>query len=453
MCGIVGIVTNSRNGHNYKELEAFETMLFLDTLRGWDSTGVFGVTNDKDVFIAKEASHAPDFLGRKEWKELRGKMFSRGKYIVGHNRAATRGVVNDKNAHPFWVDDKIILVQNGTYKGSHKHHKDVEVDTEAIAHVISETPNVEEALNKINAAYALVWYNTENSKLHVIRNDERPLYMAISVDGSIFFASESNTILYAGARHDIKWREKPYMCEPHTLVTFELLKNKDFDTEEEKITIKPKEVAPVHQNFPMTHMGNTRHWPGFEGCGDGTEDDACAAPFARSARRAGTAIMAATREVVLQGPTPTKVVAANESAYSVTHTFSDILIKSHPEHHMDLDVGESVLKGIDQKANTINIELEDYAPANDHRDCEMWHVWGRDLDPLNQHVIYHWMVREQLESRILNMVGGSFYKIKPNTPHMRIFTKDNFKRSIVTCYGTEAELVYTKDKEETKHVH
>ena len=455
MCGIVGIITNQRNGFNYKELEAFETMLFLDTLRGWDSTGVFGVTNDKDVFIAKEASHAPDYLQQKEWKDLRSKMFSRGKYIVGHNRAATRGTVNDKNAHPFCVDDKIVLVQNGTYKGSHKHHKDVEVDTEAVAHVLSETTDVEEALNKINAAYALVWYNTENSKLHVIRNDERPLFMAISADDSIFFASESNTILYAGARHDIKWKEKPYMCEPHVLVTFELMKNKDFETEEKKLTIKPKEVAPVHQNFPVVqHLGNSRHmqWPGYDSCGDGTEDDACAAPFAHSVQRRGNAIMAVTREVVSQGTTHTDLTP-NESSYSVTKTFSEIIIEGHKEHHMDLDVGESVLRGVDQKAKSINIELEDYAPANDHRDCEMWHVWGRDLDPHNQHVLYHWLVREQLESKILNMVGGSFYKVKPTTPHMRIFTKQNFKRSIVTCYGTEAELVYTKDKEETKHVH
>lgn len=454
MCGIVGIITNQRNGFGYKELEAFETMLFLDTLRGWDSTGVFGVTNDKDVYIAKEASHAPDFLQQKEWKDVRGKMFSRGKYLVGHNRAATRGVVNDKNAHPFWVDDKIVLVQNGTYKGSHKHHKDVEVDTEAIAHVIAETPDVEEALNKINAAYALVWYNTENSMLHVIRNDERPLYMAISADDSIFFASESNTILYAGARHDIKWKEKPYMAEPHVLVTFELKKNKDFETEEKKLTIKPKEVAPVHQNFPVVHRGNSRHshWPGLDGCGDGIEDVACAVPFVPSARRRGDAIMAATREVVLSGKTPTE--NHNTSSYSVTKTFSEIIINEHPAFHMDLDVGESVLRGLDDKAKHINIELEDYAPANDHRDCEMWHVWGRDLDPHNQHVIYHWLVREQLESKVLNMTGGgNFYKIKPTTPHMRIFTKKDFKRSIVTCYGVEAELVYTKAEEETKHVH
>lgn len=449
MCGIVGIVTGAKNGLTFKELEAFETMLFLDTLRGWDSTGVFGVTNDKDVFIAKEASHAPDFLQTNGWKDVRAKMSARGKFLVGHNRAATRGTVSDKNAHPFWVDDKIILVQNGTYKGSHKHHKDVEVDTEAITHVIAETPDVEEALNKINAAYALVWYNVDNTKLHIVRNDERPLYIAITDNDGFFFASEANTLLYAAARHELKWKTKPYMMAEHQLVTIELLKNKDYEIKEKPIVIKPKEVAPMHTNF-MHH--SQRAWYGYESCGDGTEDETCVRPFAHLKHLRENATMDAVREVVRRSiPEPTESLHATPQ--SVTITLSDILIKKFPAYHMDLDVGESVLKGIDRKATNINVELEDYAPANEHRDCEMWHVWGKDLDPHNSHVVYHWLVREQLESKILNMVGDRFYSVKPGNPHMRMFTSNNFKRCIVTSYGTSAELVYTRNKEETKNVH
>jgi len=143
MCGIVGIASAFTNGFSAKEADTFMDMLYFDALRGMDSTGVFGVDKHGNVACHKEASQAGIFQQRKEIKEFRGKLVQNGLFAVGHNRSATRGSIIDKNAHPFWVDDKIVLVQNGTYKGSHKHHKDVDVDSEAIAHVLSEEADIE----------------------------------------------------------------------------------------------------------------------------------------------------------------------------------------------------------------------------------------------------------------------------------------------------------------------
>lgn len=187
----------------------FAQLLFLDTVRGFDSTGVFGVSNNKNVVIHKDAVHGLDFIQTKEFKEFKGEMVATGKFVVGHNRAATRGTITDKNAHPFWTDDKVVLVQNGTYKGDHKHLKDTEVDTEAVAHVIAENASVEEALQKINASYALVWYNTETSTLNLIRNTERPLYLAKFYGKGLVFASEAVMIQYAAAREDVKLDDAP----------------------------------------------------------------------------------------------------------------------------------------------------------------------------------------------------------------------------------------------------
>lgn len=430
MCGIVGIATVEANGFSYKELEAFETMLFLDTLRGWDSTGVFGVTNDKDVFIAKEAVSGPNFLKKSEYKDIRSSMSARGKFFVGHNRAATRGVVNDKNAHPFWVDDKIILVQNGTYKGSHKHHKDVEVDSEAIAHVIAENDNVEEALNKINAAYALAWYNTATSTLNLVRNAERPLYIAIAKNGSMWFASEAATLLYAAHRHDVKFDEKPYIMDEHTLVSLKITTRAGFITEDKELNVKaPEVVRDVNFSLHSHHS-----------CG-GDDDNS---PFVHGFRQAGSAILDATREVVRGNLGPT------DSPDHVTKTMGVILIDKFPKYHMDFDIAQQVLSRLEENAKTkrgnVTVELEEYYAANDHRDCRIYHVFGRDTDPKNADVVYHWIVKEDDESEVLDMCSGSYYTIKPSTPQLRIFQRGGFKRALVTCYGLEAKLIYSIHK-------
>lgn len=231
MCGIVGIIGAYQNGFCSDEQDMFRDMLFLDTLRGWDSTGVFLVSNVGNVSMRKKAVHGPDFLKTPGYNELKQKGWNTGMFMVGHNRAATRGTVNDANAHPFVVDDKIILVQNGTYNGSHKHHKDVEVDTEAVAHVIAENDDVATALQKIDAAYALVWYNVKTQTLNMIRNEQRPLYLAKTSDNGRVFASEIETIYYAASRNKVKLLGTPVLITPGRLYSWTI--NKKQWSEEE----------------------------------------------------------------------------------------------------------------------------------------------------------------------------------------------------------------------------
>ena len=71
MCGIVGVVSNCANGFSIKEMAMFAQLLFLDTVRGFDSTGVFGVSNNKNVVIHKDAVHGLDFIQTKEFKEFK----------------------------------------------------------------------------------------------------------------------------------------------------------------------------------------------------------------------------------------------------------------------------------------------------------------------------------------------------------------------------------------------
>lgn len=214
ICGLVGIITASNNGFHFKEAETLEDMLYMDALRGVDATGIMYGTINGDVQIHKEASPAHEFLATNEWDRSSKELFGRGSWCFGHNRAATRGAKIDKNSHPFNINDKIILMQNGTYLGSHKHHKDTDVDTEACAHVIEESSSVQEALSKINAAYAFIWYNVEEKSINIVRNKERPLWWAKTKAGSFIFSSEAGIMLAATSRRGVELDEGPSMISP-----------------------------------------------------------------------------------------------------------------------------------------------------------------------------------------------------------------------------------------------
>lgn len=238
MCGIVGFLTPAKNGFSMKETAFLNDMLYMDALRGWDATGIMYGVADGSVQVFKEASPAPLFLTRKEWEKASNEITSKGRWAVGHNRAATRGEKTDQNAHPFVVDNKIILLQNGTYSGSHHHltKEHYAVDSHACAKVISDSPTVLEALNKIDAAYAFVWWNHEEGTLNVIRNSERPLYIGYTTNGGIAFASEDGIMIAAANRNDIKFREPPYLLKEHMLCTYRF--GEDIDETYENLDVK-----------------------------------------------------------------------------------------------------------------------------------------------------------------------------------------------------------------------
>jgi predicted glutamine amidotransferase len=199
MCGIVGMISKLKNGFTGDNLSFFHHLLYLNALRGNDSTGVFVVDNIGNVKIAKEAVQSGAFIPQDEYKALGAYAVQKGWAMVGHSRKATRGTVNDANAHPFIVEDKLVLVHNGSVFGDHKHLKDVEVDSEAIAHSLATSDDYEKTLRGINAAYALVWYDVYNKKLNIIRNNDRPLSW-METHTAFYFASEAGMLAFVANR-------------------------------------------------------------------------------------------------------------------------------------------------------------------------------------------------------------------------------------------------------------
>ena len=206
MCGIVGVITGDKWGFNKEALDSFELMLYMDTLRGEDSTGVFLVERNGNVHIAKQVGDGAAFLRSKEWKDLRGMAFSSGWALIGHNRKATKGSITDENAHPFWVDDKIVLVHNGTVN-NHKKMADTEVDSHAIANAISKSTDVGTTIQEIDGAFALVWCNADENTVSVVRNDERPLHHNMT-KGTWLISSEADILEFAVNRAGAKLDKK-----------------------------------------------------------------------------------------------------------------------------------------------------------------------------------------------------------------------------------------------------
>lgn len=217
MCGIVGVINYGRV-YNTKVKDLIQQMLLVDVLRGYDATGVFKAKG-KNVDWRKAA--VPSW----EFRDLKGvPEFFNGlgdmPFIVGHNRWATRGEKTNKNAHPF-EEGKVTLVHNGTLNSVWQlpDHAKFDVDSNLIAHAINKI-GVDETYKKAGGAMALVWYNTKEQQLYMIRNTERPLWlMNLPKEQITLFGSEIGLLRWIAMRNGMECGESRLLPE-HVLHTF-----------------------------------------------------------------------------------------------------------------------------------------------------------------------------------------------------------------------------------------
>jgi hypothetical protein len=184
---------------------AVKDLLILDSLRGHDSVGLAAVTSTGLVRVAKHAMLPQQFLNEKDVKEL---FIGVNRCMIGHNRFATVGAVNDLNAHPFEFDN-IVGAHNGSLRNQSllPDHQLFEVDSQVLLNGINNlgTEGVE---NKIHGAFALTWYNKQHNTLHMWRNRERPLWYCFTDDNKVmFWASEPFMLAAALSRRAIKFKE------------------------------------------------------------------------------------------------------------------------------------------------------------------------------------------------------------------------------------------------------
>lgn len=213
MCGIVGFITTETARLERDRSKFMRQSLIIDTLRGDDSTGVFAVGHeqlydDNSAYWYKQLGAGHDFVeSAGYWENLFDTKGYRA--VVGHNRAATVGGVTTATAHPFQVGP-ITLVHNGTLTSTYhlpepmssiflpdKQGLDTikcEVDSHAIAYNLAHH-DVPDVIAALEGAFTLVWHDARDDSVNIIRNNQRPLHMALSKQqDTLFFMSEGEML-------------------------------------------------------------------------------------------------------------------------------------------------------------------------------------------------------------------------------------------------------------------
>ena len=234
MCGIVGII--EKVGNPSKVTQAiFTQMLYADALRGWDATGVFSVNHSGDVTIRKKAVDAGSFF--EYLYENKNEFNLNVPVLIGHNRAATKGDKDkDDNAHPF-QEKNITLVHNGTLLG-HRNLADVDVDSHAITHALTED-SPQELIQKLTGAYALCWYNSTEHTINVLRNNERPLHI-LETQHTFIISSEELLARWILSRNGAK-----------VLASFDVLPDVHYKFRKENDTIKLFQQELQKKKYPL----------------------------------------------------------------------------------------------------------------------------------------------------------------------------------------------------------
>lgn len=223
MCGHVGMA----GVLTPQDEKAFHNMLIMDSVRGVDSTGVAVIhRGDAGHHITKGIGDPFRLMDRKSYdKAFIG--FQRA--IIGHNRYATQGAVNDRNAHPYEFDT-LIGAHNGTLtnKWQLADARDYTVDSENLYHHM-ETKGFDDLMKVVLGAWALVWWDKENETINLLRNKERTLYLSHSPDGKkMYWASEAWMIEGALGRNNLEFT-KPMLLAEDRLYTTKISKTGEMD--------------------------------------------------------------------------------------------------------------------------------------------------------------------------------------------------------------------------------
>lgn len=206
MCGLVGSMNYGKQGIFQQDVNLFKEMLYLDAVRGKDSTGMMYMAKEGYVDWRKLQGLPQDLFVTKSSNEFFSGAIADGMCLFGHNRSATKGSVTTDNAHPF-EEGNIVLMHNGTLDNEFSfpewRHADINVDSQLVARLF-DTYGAEDTLGRISGAFTFIWLDSKEKKVKIVRNEERPLYMGYSIkDEKFYFASEGKMLEWVLTRNRI----------------------------------------------------------------------------------------------------------------------------------------------------------------------------------------------------------------------------------------------------------
>lgn len=185
MCGIFGFAGNS----SWKTSLLLQALAIADEVRGEHSTGLVIHSGDQ-CFFNKKALSGTEFVAKGYTIFLFEKKYN---VALGHNRFATEGAINDRNAHPFGVRVNrgwCFGIHNGIVGekdkvaaefGIREPSVDSEVVFRAIAKMQNADINIVTAIENVtefisaSADFAFAYLNTPEKAVYLWRSPERPL--------------------------------------------------------------------------------------------------------------------------------------------------------------------------------------------------------------------------------------------------------------------------------------
>lgn len=228
MCGIIGYLTTEEKMLASSRYRFLHQALIADTMRGDDSTGAYFVKHDAEKGqtpgYCKSTAPGYDFVTYDaDWAGMSG-TGSEYYAAIGHNRSATIGKVMADTAHPF-QRGPITLVHNGTLRTTYglpipEHTGGFFNDSDTICANLENTP-ISKLSEDMCGAYALVWHDARDMTMNIVRNDQRPLYLAtVKGQNTIFLASESMMMQWILSRLKVEIETIAYP-KPYQWLRFE----------------------------------------------------------------------------------------------------------------------------------------------------------------------------------------------------------------------------------------
>jgi len=121
------------------------------------------------------------------------------------------------------------------------------VDSAAIANALAETDDIKSVIEKVEGAYAFIWYDVEKKRLYFLRNNQRPLYIGETATTWII-TSEESLAYWVAKRNNTEITASCIFEEdtPYYIDLDEKVMHKGQRIE------KKKKVIPIYT--PVTHM-------------------------------------------------------------------------------------------------------------------------------------------------------------------------------------------------------
>lgn len=212
MCGIFGLAGKLGVAAHDKFLK---DACQVGSLRGAHATGIihafYDVKNPDKVLCNTHKKAVPgwEYVHEKEAKILT--TCSNTLAIIGHNRYATGGGMDDEHAHPFHRGP-VSLVHNGVIDNWREllqraqiqpYKNNITVDSDSIAALLASTDDAKEILEQIDGAFAFVWHDERDHSINFARNSERPMHF-LGGPEMFAFGSELGMLQWLAARNDVK---------------------------------------------------------------------------------------------------------------------------------------------------------------------------------------------------------------------------------------------------------